>query len=211
MCGLEQTHLYFDGDDAMACRSQASAHHAPEVTVMGRILIADDHDALRRGLVRALTAAGNDVDEAPDGNAAIQRLHNAYFDVVLTDLRIGGNDGFEVLRTAKALQPSAAVILMTASGSVTVAVEAMKSGAFDFVQKPFEIEEMEAKVQKALELRRGGRERDQLGMPDATVSSESSAGVRRARRSGMPLRFPGAREERAEGQATAPAATEDQP
>ncbi len=148
---------------------------------MGRILIADDHDALRRGLVRALTAAGNDVDEAPDGNAAIQRLHNACFDVVLTDLRIGGNDGFEVLRTAKALQPSAAVILMTASGSVTVAVEAMKSGAFDFVQKPFEIEEMEAKVQKALELRRGGDERDQLGMPDATVSSESSAAVRRAR------------------------------
>jgi two-component system response regulator HydG len=147
---------------------------------MGRILIADDHDALRRGLVRALTAAGNDVDEAPNGNAAIQRLHDACFDVILTDLKIGGSDGFEVLRTAKALHPSAAVILMTASGSVTVAVEAMKSGAFDFVQKPFEIEEMEAKVQRALELRRGGDERDHLGMPGATAS-ESPAAMRRAR------------------------------
>jgi DNA-binding NtrC family response regulator len=146
---------------------------------MGRILIADDHDALRRGLVRALTAAGNEVDEAPDGNAAIQRLHNACFDVVLTDLRIAGSDGFEVLRTAKALHPSAAVILMTASGSVTVAVEAMKSGAFDFVQKPFEIEEMEATVRRALERRRSEDGRDHLGMAGATAS-QSPAAMRRA-------------------------------
>ena len=129
---------------------------------MGRILIADDHDALRRGLVRALTDAGHEVEEAPNGNAALERLHESYFDVVLSDLKMGGSDGLEVLKTAKALHPTTAVILMTAFGSVTTAVEAMKIGAFDYVQKPFEIEEMEVKIEKALELRRMRHELDYL-------------------------------------------------
>jgi DNA-binding NtrC family response regulator len=129
---------------------------------MGRILIADDHDALRRGLVRALTEAGHDVDEAPNGNAAIEKLHESYYDVVLSDLKMGGSDGIEVLKTTKALHPTTAVILMTAFGSVTTAVEAMKVGAFDYVQKPFEIEEMELKIEKALELRRMRHELDYL-------------------------------------------------
>ncbi len=129
---------------------------------MGRILIADDHDALRRGLARALVEAGHDVDEAPNGNAAIERLHETQFDVVLSDLKMGGSDGLDVLRTAKTLHPSCAVILMTAFGSVGTAVEAMKIGAFDYVQKPFEIEEMELKIDKALEMRRLRYEIDYL-------------------------------------------------
>jgi Nif-specific regulatory protein len=129
---------------------------------MGRILIADDHDALRRGLARALTEAGHEVEEAPNGNAAIERLHESYFDVVLSDLKMGGSDGLEVLRTTKSMHPSTSVILMTAFGSVTTAVEAMKSGAFDYVQKPFEIEEMEVKIEKALELKRLRHELDYL-------------------------------------------------
>src|SRR2546423_1683261 len=129
---------------------------------MGRILIADDHDALRRGLVRGLTEAGHEVDEASNGNAAIERLHDSHFDVVLSDLRMGGSDGLDVLRTTKALHPTTAVILMTAFGSVTTAVEAMKSGAFDYVQKPFEIEEMEVKIEKALEVKRLKNQLDYL-------------------------------------------------
>src|SRR5512147_3078676 len=129
---------------------------------MGRILMADDHDALRRGLARGLTEAGHEVDEASNGNAAIERLHDAYFDVVLSDLKMGGSDGLDVLRTTRALHPTTAVILMTAFGSVTTAVEAMKIGAFDYVQKPFEIEEMEVKIEKALELRRLKHELDYL-------------------------------------------------
>jgi DNA-binding NtrC family response regulator len=129
---------------------------------MGRILIVDDHDALRRGLARALTDAGHDIEEAANGNAAIACLQAGYFDVVLSDLKMGGSDGIDVLRTAKALHPTSAVILMTAFGSVTTAVEAMKAGAFDFVQKPFEIEEMEVKIEKALEVRRMRNELDYL-------------------------------------------------
>jgi DNA-binding NtrC family response regulator len=121
---------------------------------MGRILIADDHDAIRRGLVRGLTEAGHEVDEASNGNAAIERLHDGYYDVVLSDLKMGGSDGMDVLRTTRALHPTTAVILMTAFGTVNTAVEAMKIGAFDYVQKPFEIEEMEVKIEKALEVRR---------------------------------------------------------
>jgi Nif-specific regulatory protein len=129
---------------------------------MGRILIADDHDALRRGLARGLTEAGHEVDEASNGNAAIERLHDNYFDVVLSDLKMGGSDGLDVLRTTRALHPTTAVILMTAFGSVNTAVEAMKIGAFDYVQKPFEIEEMEVKIDKALEVKRLKHELDYL-------------------------------------------------
>src|SRR3954449_3056827 len=129
---------------------------------MGRILVADDHDALRRGLVRGLTEAGHEVEEASNGNAAIERLHDSYFDVVLSDLKMGGSDGMDVLRTTRAMHPTTAVILMTAFGSVSTAVEAMKVGAFDYVQKPFEIEEMELKIDKALELRRMRHELDYL-------------------------------------------------
>src|SRR5947199_2795480 len=120
---------------------------------MGRILVADDHDSLRRGIVRALSEAHHDVDEAPNGNVAIEKLHEGQYDVVLSDLKMGGSDGLDVLRTAKSLHPTTAVILMTAFGSIHTAVEAMKIGAFDFVQKPFEIEEMELKIEKAIELR----------------------------------------------------------
>jgi len=129
---------------------------------MGRILVADDHDSLRRGLVRALTDAGHEVEEAPNGTAALEKLHEGPFEVVLTDLKMGGSDGMDVIRTAKALNPSTAVILMTAFGSITTAVEAMKHGAFDYVQKPFEIEEMEVKIEKAIEHRRLRHEIDYL-------------------------------------------------
>jgi len=129
---------------------------------MGRILIADDHDALRRGLARGLTEAGHEIEEASNGNAAIERLHDSYFDVVLSDLKMGGSDGLDVLRTTRALHPTTAVILMTAFGSVNTAVEAMKIGAFDYVQKPFEIEEMEVKIEKALEVKRLKHEIDYL-------------------------------------------------
>jgi Nif-specific regulatory protein len=129
---------------------------------MARILVADDHDALRRGLALALSAAGHDVEEASNGNAALERLHESYFDVVVSDLKMGGSDGLDVLRTTKSLHPTVSVILMTAFGTVNTAVEAMKIGAFDYVQKPFEIEEMEVKIEKALELKRLRHELDYL-------------------------------------------------
>ena len=130
---------------------------------MGRILIADDHDALRRGLARALTEAGHDVEEAANGNAR----HRAAARGLLRRRAERPQDGRHrrPRRAAhdqeRCTRPTS-VILMTAFGSVHTAVEAMKNGAFDYVQKPFEIEEMEVKIEKALELRRLRNELDYL-------------------------------------------------
>src|SRR2546430_6406100 len=121
---------------------------------MGRILIADDHDALRRGLARGLPEAKHEVEEASNGNAAIERLHDSYFDVVLSDLKMGGSDGLDVLRTTRALHPTTSVILMTAFGSVNTAVAAMKIGAFHYLLKPLRIRGMEGKIQKELQGKR---------------------------------------------------------
>ncbi len=121
---------------------------------MARILVADDHDSLRRGIARELAKAGHDVDEASNGTAALERIHEGPYDVVLTDLRMGGSDGLDVLRTTKSLHPTTAVLVMTAFGTVQTAVEAMKIGAVDYVMKPFEIEQIELKIEKALEQRR---------------------------------------------------------
>ena len=121
---------------------------------MSRILVADDHEVLRGGIARVLTNANHEVTQVANGNAAIEELHRGQYDVIVTDLKMSGSDGMDVLRSAKALQPSAAVILMTAFGSVATAVEAMRLGAADYVQKPFEIEEMEMKIARAIEHRR---------------------------------------------------------
>src|SRR5574339_982099 len=129
---------------------------------MSRILIADDHDSLRRGLAQGIAEAGHDVEEAANGNTAIEKLHDSYFDVIVSDLKMGGSTGLEVLKTAKQLHPTCAVILMTAFGTIQTAVEAMKAGAFDYVQKPFEIEEMEVKIQKAIEMRQMQHQIDYL-------------------------------------------------
>src|SRR3954470_9265969 len=101
-----------------------------------KILVADDEQNLRRVLVTLLRREGHDVLQATNGLEAIERLAEA--DVVITDLRMPGADGMEVLRTAFRLHPHIPVIMVTAFGSVGQAVEAIKAGAFDYIEKPFE-------------------------------------------------------------------------
>src|SRR5207244_10317676 len=84
--------------DAAGAKPAAICRQLTE-DAMGRILVADDHDSLRRGIVRALSDARHDVDEAPNGNVAIEKLHEGQYDVVLSDLKMGGSDGLDVLRT----------------------------------------------------------------------------------------------------------------
>ncbi len=127
---------------------------------MSQVLIADDEDAIRRWLTRSLVKAGHEVEEASNGNAAIAALHAGAFDIVLTDLKMAGSSGLDVLRTARALHPSTAVIVMTSFGSVKIAIEAIKEGAFDFMEKPFRFDEIEARIATFLEGRRRTDERD---------------------------------------------------
>src|SRR3954454_16277167 len=120
---------------------------------MPKILVVDDQRNMRTTLVMMLRGAGYEVDEAADGTQGVDLGAKGAYDVVLTDLRMGPIDGLEVLRGVKEAQAMTEVIVMTAYGTIESAVEAMRVGAFDYIQKPFTEQELTVKVSKALESR----------------------------------------------------------
>ena len=110
---------------------------------MSRVLLVEDRDSLRRMLERALAGEGHQVEAAADGERGIELLTGETpFDLVLTDLRLPGASGLQVLAAARAARPGLPVVVVTAYGTVGAAVEAMKLGAFDFLEKPVEIEDL---------------------------------------------------------------------
>jgi two-component system, NtrC family, response regulator AtoC len=113
-----------------------------------KILVADDEVNLRRVLVAMLKRDGHEVVQAASGLEAIERIGEV--DVVITDLRMPGADGMEVLRTVARTYPQVPVIMITAYGSVGQAVEAIKAGAFDYIEKPFEQDSIRTIVEKAI-------------------------------------------------------------
>jgi two-component system response regulator HydG len=117
---------------------------------------------MRHFLVRGLRRLGHAVEAAADGEAALAWLSRQRFDVTVLDVRMPGLDGLAVLARARALDPGCTVVLMTAHGSVATAVDAMKLGAADFVQKPFDLEELCLRLSRALELRDTRRENRDL-------------------------------------------------
>jgi two-component system response regulator HydG len=117
------------------------------------LLIADDDPGLRESLERALTREGYRVVLASDGRAALERVQAGGVDLIVTDLRMPGLTGLELLRAAKAIMPDVDVILLTAFGTVEEAVKAMKDGAYDFLTKPFRREQLIKLIDKALERR----------------------------------------------------------
>ena len=100
-----------------------------------KILLIDDEEFVRIALTEALQAEGCHVTAASSGKAGLDALLTASFDCVITDLRMPGTDGLAVLRWIREHQPDTDVILLTGHGDVTVAVEAMKTGAWDFLVK----------------------------------------------------------------------------
>jgi two-component system response regulator FlrC len=126
---------------------------------MARILVADDEPGLREFLADALALDDHVVVTAADGKAAAKLLDERGFDLVITDLKMPGLDGMSLLRKVRAEQPEVEVIVMTAHGTVDNAVEAMKLGAFEYLQKPISgPDELRLLAQRALE-RRGLRDR----------------------------------------------------
>jgi two-component system response regulator HydG len=117
------------------------------------LLVADDDPGLRESLQRTLTRAGYRVVLAPDGRAGLEQLQGGGIDLVLTDLKMPGLTGIELLRAIKAIPMDVDVILLTAFGTVEEAVSAMKDGAYDFITKPFRGEQLLKVVAKALERR----------------------------------------------------------
>ncbi|HEX6851260.1 MAG TPA: sigma-54 dependent transcriptional regulator [Candidatus Polarisedimenticolaceae bacterium] len=121
---------------------------------MKKILVAEDEQTLREGIATAFRDRGWEVTEAVDGAQASQRLEEEVFDVLVTDYKMPERNGLEVLKRAKMINEGTVCLVMTAYGTVETAVEAMKAGAYDYVLKPFDLEELELKVERALEHRR---------------------------------------------------------
>jgi DNA-binding NtrC family response regulator len=121
------------------------------------ILVVDDEPLIRWSLVERLRTDGYDVEEAPTGKAALQRVA-AGVDLVLLDYKLPDIDGVTVLRTIKEHDPDVIVILLTAYATVDTAVEAMKIGAYHFANKPFNLDDISAMVERALETTRLRRE-----------------------------------------------------
>jgi DNA-binding NtrC family response regulator len=116
---------------------------------MEPLLLVEDKNELRAMLRKALERAGYQVDEAPDGSAAIQKLRARRYLMVVTDLKMPGASGLDVLRESKQMDPTIPVLLLTAFGSVEEAVTAMKEGAFDFLQKPVDLDHLKLLVERA--------------------------------------------------------------
>jgi DNA-binding NtrC family response regulator len=115
------------------------------------ILVVDDDPIIREGLKRILEEQGYAVETYASGFLAVERMDETAFDLVITDLKMPGMNGIEVLKHLKALQPEVPIIMITGYSTVDTAVEAMKNGAVDYIAKPFSPEDITEKVRSALE------------------------------------------------------------
>ena len=118
--------------------------------LMAKLLIVDDERNIRRSLTTFFESLGHEVRAAENGTQAVALLAETQFDLVLTDYKMAEMSGLELLREIKRRAPESLVILMTAYATVENAVEAMKSGAYDYVTKPFSLEQIQHTVDRAL-------------------------------------------------------------
>jgi len=132
------------------------------------ILVVDDEPGIRESLERMLGRQGYKVVVAPDGKEGLSRLREQRVNIVLTDLRMPSMSGMDLLRAARSVAPETEVVVMTAYGTVDVAVDAMREGAYDFVTKPLKKAQILKTVEKALE-------RQALVMENQALRAELSA------------------------------------
>jgi DNA-binding NtrC family response regulator len=115
------------------------------------LLVVDDQSSIRETMLITFRREGYEVEAAESGEQAVTILEHKPYDLVLTDLRMSGMDGIELLKHVKSMSPETEVVVMTAYGSIEGAVEAIKSGAYDYLTKPFQPEELILLAQRALE------------------------------------------------------------
>jgi len=120
---------------------------------MSRILIVDDEEKITRILSDALSAEGYEAETAPSAEAALPMIEKGRIDIILCDLRLGGMDGLELLRKSREISPGTDFVMMTAYASATTAVEAMKLGAYEYLIKPFQIDEVTLLLRRISERR----------------------------------------------------------
>jgi DNA-binding NtrC family response regulator len=118
---------------------------------MKRILVVDDDRQMRLDLAEILTIEGYDVDNVGSGEEALEMIKRRNYDIVLSDLKMPGMNGLELLDHVRKLSPETRIIMITAFATIESAVEAMKKGASDYISKPFKINEIEVAVRRAFE------------------------------------------------------------
>ena len=119
-----------------------------------RILIVDDEEIVIRSCLRILAGDEFQVEAVQDGREALRKIEENPYDVMILDIMMPNIDGLEVLRRVKETHPNVDVIMITGLSQIDTAVQAMKLGAFDYISKPFEPDELKLVVQRALERRR---------------------------------------------------------
>ncbi len=119
-----------------------------------KILVIEDEKNMREIMSMLLEAEGYEVVTASDGTKGIEEIRNDIYDLIITDIKMPGHNGFDVLKEAKEVSPETLVIMITAFGTTESAVEAMKLGAYDYIHKPFKIDEIRLVVKNALEKKR---------------------------------------------------------
>ncbi len=145
-----------------------------------RVLVVDDDAEMVRLLDQELTAGGLQVIPASSGAAGMRAIRETHVDAVVTDLRMADFDGMDILRAAAENQPEAKVIIITAFATIPSAIEAVRQGAFDYVSKPFEIEELVLALERALEDTRLRRENHRLrGEVEQRYGFDNLVGVSR--------------------------------
>jgi len=122
--------------------------------IKGKLLVVEDEKSLRDVLKILLEEEAYEVATAPDGPSGIDLIKSNIFDIVITDIKMPGADGFSVLAAVNEFSPNTMVIMITAFGTMEMAIEAMKSGAYDYIHKPFKIDEIRIIVGKAFEKKR---------------------------------------------------------
>ncbi len=120
---------------------------------MNKILIVDDEQSMRDFLSIMLKKEGYEVVSAENGTDAVKAVQNDIFDLLITDVKMSGMDGIDVLKAVKEVSAETVVIMITAYATAETAVEAMKLGAYDYITKPFKIDQIKLVIQKALEKR----------------------------------------------------------
>ena len=155
---------------------------APPVMTLtpSRILVVDDERSMREFLAIMLTRDGHEVVAAENGAQALAALRQRPFDLLISDIRMPDCSGIDVLREAKTLQPDLPGILMTAFSSTQTAIEALRTGAIDYVSKPFDVDEMKRVIAQAVERRqlraRGPQASDRDPDDDRPRASDSMVG-----------------------------------
>ncbi len=140
---------------------------------MATILVIDDNETIRIGIKQIVEKMGHLVLAASSGAEGIGLMKKREIDFLITDLKMEGMDGVQVLRSAAELDPDCPAMIITAFGSVETAVETMKLGAFDFIEKPFAPEIIRLKVERALELRMARKARRRLESENAYLREQS--------------------------------------